>query len=144
MILAQFSIAANESIAPIDRLHGIRDRFATGGSIADFILAITVILVGMALLYGVMRWGLQRRRGAIYSPRKMFDKALRTMNLRVEDRDLVRKIARELRLPHPTVLLLSPQLLNLYGNQWMSATKNVTESQREKIDNLSNHLFGKR
>lgn len=144
MILAQISTTASESIAPIDRLHGIRDRFATGGSIADFILAVTLILVGLALLYGVMRWGMRRRSGAIYSPKKMFDKALRTVNLRVEERDLVRKIARELRLQHPTVLLLSPQLLNLYGNQWMSATKNATESQREQIDKLSNHLFGKR
>jgi hypothetical protein len=143
LILAQVSTAAGESIAPIDRLHGIRDRFATGGSIADFVLAITLILVGLALLYGVMRWGAKRRSGVFYNPQKLFDKSLRTLGLRVDQRDLVRKIARDLRLEHPTVLLLSPQLLNLYANQWMSATKTATEAQREQIDTLSTHLFSR-
>ncbi len=143
-LLAQFNASSDTTVAPIDRLHGIRDRFATGGSIADFILAITLILVALAALYGIMRWGMRRRQGAFYNPRKMFEKTIRALSLRVDQRDLVRKIAKDLRLKHPTVLLLSPQLLNLYGNQWMSATNNATESQREQIDTLSAHIFSKR
>ncbi len=142
--LAQISASSGESVAPIDRLHGIRDRFATGGSIADVVLVLTLMLVGLAILYGIMRWGMHRRKGAFFSPRKLFDKTIRSLSLRVDQRDLVRQIAKDLRLKHPTVLLLSPQLLNLYSNQWMSATNNVTESQREQIDNLTNYLFGKR
>ncbi|GJM26615.1 MAG: hypothetical protein DHS20C16_30300 [Phycisphaerae bacterium] len=143
MIFAQINAATGETVAPIDRLHGIRDRFATGGSVADFVLVITLILLALAALYGIMHWGMRRRRGAFFNPRKLFDKTLRSLSLRVDQRDLVRKIARDLRLQHPTVLLLSPQLLNLYGNQWMSATDNVTDSQRTQLDDLSTHLFGR-
>lgn len=140
-MVAQFILSQTDTVAPIDRLHGIRDRFAAGGSIADFVLALTGLLVAFAILYGLMRWKMQRSKGVIYSPRKMFDKSLRAVSIRVDQRDMLRRIARDLRLDHPTVLLLSPQLLTLYGNQWMSATKSVSETQRQQLDDLSATLF---
>jgi len=129
-------------VPPMDRLHAIRDRFAAGGSVSEFILVLTTILVMMVILYAVMRHGVRRRQGVLNHQRKLFDQLIRSQDLGVGHRDMLRRIARDLRLEHPTVLLLSPQLLRIHANQWMSATQVVSDSQRLQIDELSTHLFG--
>jgi hypothetical protein len=73
----------------------------------------------------------------------LFLEVLRGVPLTVPQRDLLRRIARDLPLAHPTVLLLSPAIYHETANTWMSATRSATPETRARLDGLAEALFGK-
>ena len=134
-------IATVNIAAPLERVHGIRDRFATGGSTTDVMQVLVLLAVGLLLLYlAAILWQHHRRRH-INNPRRLFGEVLRQLPLSVAQRDLLRRIARELGLDHPAVLVLSPQVFHSYSNRWMSASCSANQVTRERLDELAQALF---
>ena len=134
-------IATVNIAAPLERVHGIRDRFATGGSTADVMQVLVLLAVGLLLLYLVTVVLQHYRRRQINNPRKLFGEVLCQLPLSVAQRDLLRRIARELGLDHPAVLVLSPQVFRSYSNRWMSASRSANQVTRQRLDELAQALF---
>ena len=134
-------IATVNIAAPLERVHGIRDRFAAGGSTADVMQVLVLLAVGLLVLYLVTALWQHHRRRQINNPRKLFGEVLRQLPLSVPQRDLLRRISRELGLDHPAVLVLSPQIFHSYSNHWMSASRSANPVTRERLDELVQALF---
>ncbi|MCB9849825.1 MAG: hypothetical protein H6817_03895 [Phycisphaerales bacterium] len=77
----------------------------------------------------------------MYNPRSLFLDVLREIPLTVPQRDLLRHMARELRLEHPTVLLLSPRIYHEHANAWMSGSRNASLTMRDRIDTIAQVLY---
>lgn len=136
MILAQSAPAA-----PIERIHGIRDRFSEGGSAEGFIiviLAIGALFVALYIVASVIR---RMRRRQTNSPRMLFQEVLRQLPLTIPQRELLRRIARDLALEHPAIILLSPQIFREHANRWMAASRNANNATRDRLLTLSGALF---
>ena len=134
-------IATVNIAAPLERVHGIRDRFAAGGSTTDVMQVLVLLAVGLLLLYLATVLWQHRRRRQINNPRRLFCEVLRQLPLSVTQRDLLRRISRELGLDHPAVLVLSPQVFRSHANRWMSASRSVNQVTRQRLDELAQALF---
>jgi len=126
---------------PMDRMQGIRDRFAGGGSASAFFEVLLLLAMGLFLLYLGTVLVQRYRQHRTNDPRRLFHEVLRCLPVNVPQRDLLRRMARELRLDHPTVLVLSPRLLRTHANRWMSAERRANETTRQRLDELSRALF---
>lgn len=111
-----------QNAPPMDRLRGIRDRFAEGGSSSEVLLALFGVAMLLVLAYAIVEFR-KRRSRALYSPDRVFEQLLREIISSHQQRHLLRRIARERKLPHPAVLLLSADLLESHANQWMGDTE---------------------
>ncbi len=138
VIMAQVAPAA-----PLDRIHGIRDRFSTGGSTQGFILVLLAMAGLFVLLYALARMLRRLRRRQTDNPRKLFHEVIRHLPLTIPQRELLRRIARDLGLEHPTVILLSPQIFHTHANQWMAATRNANATTRERLTALAQTLYAR-
>lgn len=128
-------------ITPLDRLMAIRDRFATGGSTGRF-AAVLAAIAALFLVMVLIAWLIQRRRQKrVYNPKALFQDVLRQLPLTVPQRDLLRRLARDLRLEHPTVLLLSPQLFLESANAWMELARRANPATRAQLDDLARAIF---
>lgn len=116
--------------APIDRLKGIQDRFTEGGSSTEVLLALLGVGMLLGLAYAIVGFRKHQSR-AQYSPERVFEQLLREIISSHQQRHLLRRIARERRLPHPAVLLLSADLLESHAKEWMGETE--IETVRKQV-----------
>ena len=77
-----------------------------------------------------------------YNPRGLFREILESLSLTRPNSRLLRRIGRELHLPHPTVILLSRGLFITYTNRWMSTTGQADFDTRQRLHELAAVLFG--
>ena len=136
-MLAQLNVAA-----PLDRIHGIRDRFSAGGSTEGFIVVLLSMAALFVLLYVLSRTLRRWRFRQTDNPRKLFHEVIRNLPLTIPQRELLRRMARDLGLDHPAVMLLSPQIFRTHANQWMAASRNANAATRDRLLTLSGSLFG--
>jgi len=130
------------AITPYERFMAVKDRFSTGGSTGKFVFVVGLLLL-MVLLLALISTLLRRwQKRKVYNPKRLFLDVLRTTPLTVPQRDLVRRIARDLRLPHPAILLLSPRIFTENANAWMSASRNANTHTRDKLSALATSIFG--
>jgi hypothetical protein len=121
---------------------GIRDRFATGGSTGGFLIIVGILALVFLLLVLIATVARRWRRRKVYNPKALFHEILHAVELTVPQRDLLRRIVRDLRMTHPAVLLISRQLYYENTNAWMAATRNVSERMRERLDDAARAVFG--
>jgi hypothetical protein len=124
-----------------DRLLGIRDRFADGGTWGDMVLTLSGLAAFVVFLFVV--FGVQRRvhRKDIDNPRKLFRTLMTQLGLTVRQRDLLRRMAGDLRLEHPTILLLGPGAYWSYAEQWTSQFARNPTTTNAELDQLARALF---
>ncbi len=104
----------------------VRRWFQEGGAIGP-VLAVFAVLAG-ALFLAHLLSGRQRRRdpGVLRSdPAGLFADILKKMNLTAQQRKTLVDMARDLRIKHPTVVLLSPVL---FERSWTGWKGDVAES----------------
>ncbi len=100
--------------------------------ILGFVAGIVALLLVLAVL--------KTRRAANPSdsadgrPMRLFSQAMRRLGIGWPDRLLMRVIVRRARLPHPTVLLLSPPMLERHAVRWADSLS---------ITPLRNHVRGR-
>lgn len=97
----------------------VRDQFAKGGSLRDFLILWCTIIAFVILCRGL--WRLQRRiTGAVQpnDPRRLFENALKRLGLSAADKRRLRSMARDTDVEHPTALLLSPALFDRAAEVW--------------------------
>jgi len=136
MILGQAAPAA-----PFDRLMGIRDRFATGGSAGAFFLVLALLALAFLLLLLIAIVTRRRQRRKVYNPKALFHEVLRAVPLTVPQRELLQRIARDLRMPHPVMLLICRQVYLENANTWMSASRSANPAMRNRLDGIAHAVF---
>jgi hypothetical protein len=134
-------IGSTGIVPPMERLLGIRDRIAEGGSAVHFLLVLLLFAAGWGALYLYARIRAHVARRAANHPGRMFREVLSSLALSVPQRDILTRMAHELRLPHPTVLVLSPREFRTHANRWMSVARRANTSTRAQVDQLAATLF---
>lgn len=130
-----------QALTPKERLSGIQDRLSDGSSLGDIFLTLLGLAAFVAFLYAV--FGLQRRlrRTEIDDSRRLFRSALVELGITVRQRDLLRRIAGDLRLPEPTVLLLGSGIYWSHARRWMAEFPSKQPQTRAETEKLATLLF---
>jgi len=107
----------------------VREHFQRGGSVATIVMAVIVMVLVTVAAYQIFK---RRQQGASRSqvddPQRLFKDLLHLLELPLQERKLLLRVARDLRLRHPSVLLLSGVLFERYFEQWRS------EGRRGAVD----------
>ena len=111
---------------PLERLHGIRDRFVQGGSAAGVLAALAGVAAIIVTVYALVAW--RRRSTRVeHSPDQLFEDLLREVVSSPQQRHLLRRIARDQKISQPAVLLMNATILERYAHTWLG------ESERESV-----------
>lgn len=125
----------------------VRDHLQRGGSPLAILLTVGAILALLMLLGGVHR--IQHRRvtrSPINDPKKLFHSVMGDLGLTAVQRDLLRQMASDLRLEHPSVMLLSPVLFVEHARRWSALKKQpggTSDSLSKPMEALGRTLFGR-
>jgi len=124
----------------------VRDYLSKGGSPLAPVVAVVVLVVLAGVLSLLNR--LQQRGGVrakADDPKRLFRAVLRTLDLSVTQRDLLRRMAAELRVEHPTAMLLTPGLFAEHAGRWTKEVESrgqAVSEIKEGLKELSVALFG--
>ena len=124
----------------------VRDHLRRGGSPSTAMYVLLAVLSLAALLLIVHR--LQERgerQPPVSDPRGLFRRVLHDLGLNVVERDLLRRMASDLRLENPTVMLLSPTLFERYVRKWREALEErggVSAPRLKTLQSVAVSLFG--
>lgn len=130
-----------QALTPKERLSGIQDRLSDGSTLGDIFLTLLGLATFVAFLY--IMFGLQRRlrRTEIDDSRRLFRSALVELGITVRQRDLLRRIAGDLRLPEPAVLLLGSGIYWSHARRWMAEFPSKQPQARAEMEKLAAMLF---
>lgn len=128
-------------ITPKDRLTGIRQELSDGSSPGEVFLVLLGLAAFIGLLYALYVLQRRRRRREIDDSGKLFRALLAELQLTVPQRDVLRRVARDLAVPEPTVLLLAPQLYWAYGEKWLRQDAAGNEHHRVELERAAQWLF---
>jgi hypothetical protein len=126
---------------PKERLSGIRQELTEGSSPGDVCLVLLGIAAFIGLLFALYTLQRQRQRTQIDDSGKLFRTLLSELQLTVPQRDVLRRIARDLALTEPTVLLLAPQLYWSYAEKWLSRDGPRSNRHRTELKKAATMLF---
>jgi hypothetical protein len=99
----------------------VREHFQQGGSVATIVIGVIAAFLALVALYQLLK----RRQAGVESvriddPQRLFKDLLHAIEMPLQQRRLLTRVARDLRLAHPSVLLLSAELFDRYLLQWQS------------------------
>ena len=136
---------ALQDLAPYFK--GIQTSF--GDSYAQFYYLIPILIAMIGLLWLVNT--LVKHKPLASTPTTssdpgddLFQSLLDQLDINTADRNLLQQIARDTRLRHPSVFLLSPDMLDWSKQIWVQEKgfEQVTDRQKKQIDQISYKLFG--
>jgi len=124
-------------------------RRSFGESTLEGPLLWAVVALPAVALVALLLWGfVQGRRGTVErianDPEALFEDALGQLELTAEQQRLLRLLARGARLRHPTMCLLSPDLMEWSVDLWRSekGEHGVKQSQVDELREIALGLFG--
>ncbi len=135
------SPAALIQTTPLERLEAIQQHLNRGGSGRGLLLALLgLLLLGVVVV--LLHW-IQRRAQPhdIDSPARLFRQLVRRLGLSPPQRTLLRRMARDLQLPHPTVLLLGRRLFDLHSHRWLGYGDPAHADRHQHVADLASALF---
>ena len=127
----------------------VHEYFQRGGSpmVILYVLAWGAALILLLLL--VHRFQQRHSRQPIDQPKRLFRTVLARLELSVQQRDLLRRMARELKLEHPTALLLCPKTFRCQAALWTDPIGDEPDDEQPtqlppvaELESLGQALFG--
>ena len=145
----------NAPLMQTNSWQAVHEEFQRGGAFWEVFWVLFAITAGLAALVLYQRIQQNRSSGHVSDhPGKLFRVVITRLRLGVLQRDLLRRMARELQLVHPTVLLLSPEIFHEQAQQWLDGMQFNSEQgsfddhraarQRDSLDDLCHAIFGVR
>lgn len=124
-------------------LKPIREQFERGGSVGSILGVLLVTALLVFLVYALTQWLHNRSpQSDRNNPRKLFGSLTDKLGLDPSERSVLMRMAYELRLSHPTVLLLSPMLFDDSLARWGAGKSGRV--QGEQVGRIRTKLFGPR
>lgn len=106
----------------LEKLRQLGEPVRTGGSFPKVVLVLVGLLGVLVLAYFLGKLQEILRKPMVHNePLDLYTDLLRRLRLSRPDRRLMRQLARDLGLPHPTVLLISESLFDRYVLQWQKS-----------------------
>ena len=124
----------------------VRDHLQRGGPPSALLYAAVAVAALAGLL--VLLHRLQQRRATgppVDNPTRLFETVIRDLGLNVVQRDLLRRMAADLEMEHPTVLLLSPAIFVERARRWTTSGGRLggtLSSRRVSLEEVGRALFG--
>jgi len=128
-------------------LRAAQESFGGQDGVVAFVLAVAGMASVPLLAAGVYNFLQKRRRRADLSrPKSVFQRVLRRSRLGRKQRGVAWRMARDLRLPHPSVLFLSRTLFDRYADRWLDQLDSTRRDRLEStaLEGLPAALFGPR
>jgi hypothetical protein len=127
------------------RVRGIRDSFGdtdsgggAGGVILFFLLAALVVLLAYAWLRA------HQTSQPVHNAFKLFEDALGSLGLSGEDRSLLKRMVRDLRLEQPAQLLLNAGHFDRTVDKWVATSSPKERGQlAERLAEIRRKTFSK-
>ena len=126
-----------------DVQRAVQEHFQRGGS-KWTVLIILAILAGIILTTYLLTRRQERRTGATIAndPMGLYRDLLTDLNLTAPQRKLMERAARDAHLPHPAVILLSPEVFSRHvESQSTDSTRAVPQADQQLIAQLKETLF---
>ena len=126
-------------------IRGVRDSLINIGG--DWLFWVCLLAPMVLLLGPALWWWRQHRqdeyRKTIDDPEGLFEGLLNQVELAERDKQLLREMARQGRLRHPAMCLLSPALLDWSRQVWLTEKKPgaVPSEKAARIDEISTALY---
>ena len=127
-----------------EKLEALRQQFNRPGKGAEFILALLAMAAVVALV--LLLYSFQRRRAAVDldDPGKLFRRLLQRLGLSVPQCDVLRRMSADLRLDHPTVLLLGEGIFRKHSRRWLENGRRARSEDDARVEELARVLFAAR
>jgi len=125
-------------------LRAVRDSLISGNHWAFwlFFLPPAAVLMASAWWWWWRQRRCEKRRRIVNDPEKLFAALLTQVKLAEDDRELLREVTKAARLRHPAMCLLSPQLLDLSRQAWLTEkNQKQTSEKSRRIETISRSLF---
>ena len=126
---------------PAQRLEALQQRFSRSGTWGDAILPLVGAIALFALLWLLYSLQRRRQRADIDHPGKLFRRLVQRLDLSTPQRHLLYRMAAELRLPNPSVLLLGGQVFETQARLWLAIGRGSRPGNSRRIAELGRRLF---
>jgi hypothetical protein len=108
-------------------------------------LICMMVLAGLVLAYFSMRKQLKLERlpGVLGEPDALLEEIGESIGLTTSDRFMLQRVAYAMRLPQPTSILISPELLLKAADQWRASHRFGPSRQWgvRKLDRIAREMF---
>lgn len=126
---------------------GIQNSFGQGFSGFYIVALVLALVLGLLWAINTLMKHKTDHKPVKKKPRNnstlLFNHMLDQLDLTTSDRALLQQMARETRLRHPAVFLLSPDMLNWSRNIWLQekGAEHIHMQKLEQIDRIGQKLF---
>ena len=113
----------------------VRDRFQEGGSFTAVMLVLLGVTgVVLAVYYLTLRQRRVKDNTRRASPERLFRDLMGKLDLTSPQRQYLDTMARDLRIKHPAVILLSPELFDRYLGEWQAWQHRTADDKDEQMN----------
>lgn len=113
----------------------VRDRFQEGGSFTAVMLVLLGVAgVVLAAYYLTLRQRRANENARQASPERLFRDLLGKLDLTSHQRQILHTMVSDLRIKHPAVILLSPELFDCYLGEWQVRQHRTTIDEDEQMN----------
>jgi len=129
-----------------NRVLRVRDSLRTTGISSWLFLSVLATAMGVLFLLAFWaRWrsGQKIKLEIFDNPEQLFQSLLGQLDLSVEQKTVLNKMAADTRLRHPSQILLSPYLLNWSRNLWLKekGRKAIGPKKLQTINDIADKLY---
>jgi len=123
-------------------LKAIQDQFRQGGTLGSVVLTVLGFVAVLAIVFAIDRaMRRARERPEPKRARRLFRDLMVRLQLSVPDCELLRRMADELQLAQPVVLLLCPELFAELSRRWRERAPSRSADAEARLAALAGRLF---
>lgn len=126
---------------PPERLEALHRQFSRGAGWDELALPLvgSVVLVGLlAVLFQLQK---RRQQMDVDDPRKLYRRLVQRLGLSAAQRDLLYRMASDLHLPNPSVLILGRRVFDNQAQRWREKKRAARRGDDRHIEELADKLF---
>ena len=126
---------------PPDRLEAVQRYLNREGSIRGLLLTLLGFVAFAVLVLILHRLHGRTRAGDVDRPRRLFRKLIPRLKVSVPQRGLLLRMASDLELQNPTVLLLSRQVFEARAEEWQGIASARGPRLERRLADLADALY---